>query len=385
MKDNIERTVVSIFVVTLAVLVIAALVAIRNIQSSIDTSDWVNHTHAVILEGDAVLSSLHAGEAALRNYVLTGDKRDQGAYRAAFNEMVEHLAVAKALTRREKPQQQQFLELEGLLGKRIQFTRELSQITEKEGLEGVRKQLATDDGTLLREIEHLARKMEEGQNVLLQERDRASYRQAQATRWTVITGVTLNFLLLAFAGWLIRDDLAARRRAAEILQQANNQLEATVRERTAELVEANQSLKKQNLERQWANQALAHQLHYSDLIFGSIKELVFVVSKAQHISRLNPEVLHATGFEAPELIGSPLRKVLEILPETSPDGSYQQPVLTRALKEGREIEETPAVLRCKNGQPTPLRISLVPLRDRDKVVGGVITARLANTRNHEPA
>jgi hypothetical protein len=46
-----------------------------------------------------------------------------------------------------------------------------------------------------------------------------------------------------------------------------------------------------------------------------------------------------------------------------------------ALNEGRELQERPAVVLLKNGASAPVRFNLVPLRDDNKVVGGVLTVR----------
>src|SRR5580700_5048908 len=99
MKENIEQRVVGLFVLMVAILVFITISAVRHIQETIKSNDWVNKTHAVIIEVNAVLSSLHAGDSALRTYLMTGDQRDQGAYRSAYAEMLEHLALAKALTK----------------------------------------------------------------------------------------------------------------------------------------------------------------------------------------------------------------------------------------------------------------------------------------------
>ena len=58
-------------------------------------------------------------------------------------------------------------------------------------------------------------------------------------------------------------------------------------DRTAELASTNATLSTENLERQWANQALEHQLRYNHLIVDSINDLVFVLTKALNISRVN--------------------------------------------------------------------------------------------------
>jgi PAS domain S-box-containing protein len=376
----------AVFLAAAVVSMLVALVAVRNIRQSTTSSDWVNHTHAVILEGDAIVSHLHAGEAALRNYLITGDPRDQEAYRAAYGEMIEHVEVAKALTRNEPSPNRQFVQIESLLSQRVDLARQLAQTFEKEGLDGVRRKQAAQTGSdVLRQIQYAVNRQKEDQNKLLGQRDKESFVQAQATRWTVISGVGVNFLLLAFVGWLLRDDLAARRRATVALEEANAQLEAKVQQRTSDLAQANQTLKKENLERRWSNQALIHQLNYSDLIINSIGELVVVISKAENVSRLNPAVLRATAYDSPELVGSPLAKVLMVANEAASPSSSGQLSLPQALREGREIQNASGSLRRKDGQTLPIRFNLVPLRDSNRVVGALLTAHLNPDRGRPAA
>lgn len=378
MKDNTVKRIIGLFVLVLAVLVFVAIISVRNTHRATAGSDWVNHTHAVILEGNAIVSSLHAGDSALRTYLLTGDMRDQGSYRTAYGEMVEHIATAKALTREEPDQHQIFLQLETLIGNHVNFTRTVVQAREQAGLDGAIKALtAQPDQESLDAIQRLNQKLNAEEDALLRDRDKDSYLQAQTTRWTVLAGVAINFLLLAFVSWLIADDIAARRRAATVLQEANAQLEAKVQERTAELVKSNQSLKVENLERLWSNQALGHQLRYSQLIINSIGDLIFVISKALNVSRVNPAVEKQTGWEPQELITRSIERVLQLPPNVPPGSSSLQSQIISALKGGREIQDRPAALLCKDSQIKSVYFSLVPLHDQDKIVGGVITVRLS--------
>ena len=381
MKENIEQRVIGLFVVMLAILVFIASSAVTTIQEAIKSSDWVNKTHAVIIEANAVLSCLHAGDSALRTYLLTGDPRDQGAYRSAYSEMVEHLTVAEALTHsgeEKELQNSQLLELETLISNRIDFTRSVVQAREKGGLDASRQVMAAHpDIEPMGKIQRLVKNITDQENSLLKQRDQDAHLKAQATRTKVYTGVIVNFVLLAFVVWLMRDDLAARRRATLALKEANAQLEAKVQERTAELVKTNQSLKQENLERRWAGQSLDHQLRYSQLIINSIGELVFVVSRALNISRINPAVSHQTSWEPQELVAQSLNRVLRFTAEASAGSPPQNPV-TFAMHEGREIQDRDALLLTKSGKTAPVRYSMIPLRDHDKVVGAVITVRMQN-------
>src|SRR5882672_5297819 len=121
--DRTIRRVLAFFLLIAAVLLTVVVVAVRNINGSERANDWVNHTHAVILEVDAVLAGVHVGDGALRTFTMTADARDQAAARDAFAEMDEHVAVAKALTRDEPAQRDQILRLETLATKRAELAR----------------------------------------------------------------------------------------------------------------------------------------------------------------------------------------------------------------------------------------------------------------------
>ncbi len=84
MKEKIEQRVIGLFVLMLAILGYIAWSSMKTPVEAKKSSDWVNKTHAIIIDVNAVLSSLHAGDSALRTYLLTGDPRDQGAYRSAI-------------------------------------------------------------------------------------------------------------------------------------------------------------------------------------------------------------------------------------------------------------------------------------------------------------
>lgn len=378
MKENIIRRVVALFILMLVVLAYVAVSAVRNIQQSIKSEDWVNHTHAVIMDADDILSYLHAGDSSLRNFLITGDRRDQEAYRLDYGTMVEKLVDAEALTRwgdEEKPLHDRILDLQVLISNRNDVARSIVQSFNSGGLAGARTLFATHpDVESIGKIERAVGNLIGYEENLLRERDKEEHLQAQATRLTVYTGVAANFVLLGIMLWLIMDDLAARRKAAQALEEANAQLEAKVQERTAELVKTNQSLKQENLERRWSYQALDHQLRYNQLIINSIAELVFVVSRALNISRVNPAVVHQTNFEPQELIAQSIERVLQFPPDAT---GAQNPLIT-AMRDGREIQERPATLLNRAGAAIPVHFSLIPLHDQDKVVGGVVTVRLQN-------
>lgn len=377
MKDHIIRRILTFFLVISAILLGVAVTAVHNINQSVAKSDWVNHTHAVLLETEGVLSSLHASDAALHTYLLTGDQHDLAACQEALAELDEHLEVARALTRSDAAQTERFAQLDALVARRISFLSEAAAAKQTNRTEALQTLLATETGrNALREIARKAEQLKSATMTLLEKQDTAAYLQAQRTRWTVWGGVVLNVLLLIGAAWLIRDDLAARRLAAKTLKDANEQLEAKVQERTAELVSANGKLSMENLERQWQNQALAHQVHYNQLIIDSIEELVIVLTKTQKISRVNTAVLRNTGFTSSELINKPLYELVHILVPQDPTGPIVDHVAA-ALHSGRDLRGLPARIDGKAPAKLLGTLTVYPLRDGEKVVGGIATLQLS--------
>jgi PAS domain S-box-containing protein len=385
LKDKTIRRIVLFFLFIAAVLVAVSVQALRNIRHSVADTDWVNHTHAVILETEAVRSGLLAADGLLHTYVLTGDARDMGACREALSDASENMDIAKALTRFEPEQNRQLVEIESMANQRADFIQGVLSARKSGTMESVRGMLAADaGGTAIRDIQKRIDKLKGDELALLTDRDTAAYLQAQATSWTVWTGVALDVLLLAGAAWLVRDDLAARRRAASALEEANAQLEARVQERTADLGSANARLSTENLERRWANHALEHQLRYNHLIVDSISDLVLVLTAALNISRVNPAVVRLTGLEPAELVNQPLSRVAHLASE--PDGAdapLRDPI-AQSLKDGRELQRQPAVVEDRRGRQTRALLSLFPLRDQDRVVGCVVTLQVLTPQSNAP-
>ena len=378
MKDHTVKRILGFFILIFAVVVYVSYDSVRNINRSMSGNDWVNHTHEVILEVNGALSDIRSGDAAVLSYVVTGDVRSKVESKEVFGDLDEQLGVARDDTRHEPAQHEEILRLIGLCNARVDFDRSVLAARDSNDLAQVRSLLAGGAGVeASREIQTLVEKITTEEMALLADRDHAAFDQAQTTRVTVWSGVVLDFFLFSGVAWLIWSDIVARRKAAAALQDANDKLEIRVKERTAELATAVEKLSAENLERRWANQTLEHQLHYNQLIINSINDLVFVLTKAMNISRINPAVVHLVGLEPSELINRPLSSVVRL---DIPDGAAGAPLvdpLTLALSEGRDLRDQPAIVEDKRGRRTPVRLTIFPLRDRDKVVGGIVILQLA--------
>jgi CHASE3 domain sensor protein len=365
-KEGTIRLAYAGVVAACAVVAFAAVAAFRNIDQADATADWVNHTHATIYALDRVLGSVVAGDGAARTHVLTGGARELAEARGEFGEMADHLESLKALTRDDPAVSAQVQELENLVTRHAETA--LARAAARGGRDAasLEQLIASDPGLqTLQEVKRRAARIRAGQFELLDARDRAAYRQTQTTRWVLGTCLVLDVLLLGAVAWLVRDDVATRRRLAETLLAANATLEARVAERTRELQEANRLLTDENLERKWAARSLEHQLRYNQIIVGATSDLAFVVTRNLTITRVNATVMLRTGWPEEEVIGRPLATRLRGI-----DGA------TQAVRAGREIPDQPVQLTDQAGRERTGRYSLLLILDNDKVVGGVVLVRL---------
>jgi CHASE3 domain sensor protein len=374
LKDNILPRVFAFFLVILVVLAAMAVYALQTINRAVVSSDWVNHTYATIYEFENISSGLRQSDGLMRTYALTGEPRDLASAREGFARLSERFDTAKALTRDDDPTHQAVLRLETLVQQRETLAQQIGTARTLNQGDTVRTLLAADAGSdAVATIERGFGTLRDAQYDKLSERDRASYRQAQTTRWVVSLGIGLNFILLVTVGWLLRDDIAARRRATTALAEANAQLENKVRDRTAELSAANENLLAENRERKWTIASQEHQLRYNQLIVNSVNDLVFVLTKVLTITRINAAVVHTTGREDETIITRPIAEVVEVAfdPVTGLNP------LARALIEGHELRQHPVVVLGQGKRRIPGRLTLIPLRDQDKVVGGVAVVQVA--------
>lgn len=385
-KDTLITRVIALFCVVFAVLVVMAGYAVWTINRAVESTDWVNQTYATIYELETINSSLHVAEGYARTYAQTGNARDLAAAQNAFDQVAEHLDTAKGLLRRDAKASERLAAVAARTQEREAFAKAIFAAQKARQPDKVQSLLTGDAGPeAVAAIQDGLAKLRDEQFELLSARDQVSYSRAQNTRWVVGLGIGLNFALLGAIGWLLRDDIAARRRAATAMAEANAQLETKVRERTAELRETNEKLETENLERTWTITSQEHQIRYNQRIIESLGELVFVITKAINITRINPAVVHQTGREELDILMKPLHTVIEC----PPDSDTGLDPLDRALQEGRELRDHPVHVLGRGGRRLPARLVLSPIYDENRVVGAVIIVQVAfsapNTSSTPPS
>jgi two-component system, cell cycle sensor histidine kinase and response regulator CckA len=171
-------------------------------------------------------------------------------------------------------------------------------------------------------------------------------------------------------------DVTERKRAEEALAAYRQHLEELVRERTAELTQANEKLREEVAERKRAEAALRKEQDFSSRILGVANALIVVLDREGRIVLFNRKCEEVTGWSEAEVRGRPIwdillperfvpvaREEFARLGERDAFSRFENSWLTRGGRE-RIVEWSNAVLRDETGEVALVIGTGVDITDR---------------------
>ncbi len=170
-------------------------------------------------------------------------------------------------------------------------------------------------------------------------------------------------------------DITEQKAVEEELRKYREHLEELVRERTAELEQANQQLQQllQYIEiterkavEEWLDVASEGEPHGAF----ATDEGVITTDARGAIVLMNPAAEHLTGYRREEIAGTPLEQIFSF---GSGDADAHESPFVGALTQGLPVEYPgTVVLRRKDGSTCSVRITGEPIRDAQETVIGMI-------------
>jgi PAS domain S-box-containing protein len=135
-------------------------------------------------------------------------------------------------------------------------------------------------------------------------------------------GLDMEAMRAGAADYLVKDKVTAdlmersiryaldRKQARDALQAAHDALEARVKERTAELAEANVALKNEIEERRQAQEAIARAKQEWERTFDTVPDLIAILDQHFRIVRVNKAMADRMGVAPEDAVGTPCHKLV---------------------------------------------------------------------------
>lgn len=250
MAGKVGGTLALAFLASVFFLIIIGFVSYNSVRTLISNNERVNHSQQVLDQLQEVRTLVIQVETDARGYLLTGDAVYAEAYQRDLLEIPAKIGALKDKTADNPSQQQRFPALEQAIRSRLDLLDEyikrrevlgVTVIPAGQGAEGKRRMDAVRAS-----LDEIAAHERE----LLLERSEESQRSAQRLFVTLSLALLGSLALLCFVFYLALRDIKARRDNEVRLAAARDEMEDRVRERTAELSEANTELERSNRELQ---------------------------------------------------------------------------------------------------------------------------------------
>ena len=177
--------------------------------------------------------------------------------------------------------------------------------------------------------------------------------------WADLRGMTARYLgRPANIGTVV--DITELKETEEELKQHRSQLEERVRERTDELVRANERLQREVQDRERAERKSRAEKNFSDSVINSLPGVFYLFDESGRMIRWNDNLEKITGY-LPEDI--PSKNALDFFQKE--DQPRVQERIRETFHQGRSSVE--ATIEAKTGQLTPYLLTGVRLHLEDKI------------------
>lgn len=209
-----------------ALLIFNAATSYRNTLKLIENQQWVSHTHKVLTELEATLSTLKDAETGQRGYLLTGEERYLEPYHSAIARINKQVVGLQQLTADNKRQQQRIRDLKIVIDSKLADLEGTLNLRRKQNLAAAVRQIKTGRGKeIMGDIRQQIATMTTEETQLLQQRARESKRSANLTILSFTVASVVNFLLMVLVYYLVKRDRTLRDKAEIKQNQLLEQLE----------------------------------------------------------------------------------------------------------------------------------------------------------------
>jgi PAS domain S-box-containing protein len=215
MKTHARALVSAGMVLSLALVVGAAVLSLRSLAEQGEAAEMVTHTHVVIEGLESLRAAVLKAEDARRGYVLTGDRGFLERFSMAREELQKQQGALRTLTADNPSQQKRLDEIEPLIHKRTIQLEESLQRPHTAPPDAIETGLTLPGAELTAEIIAVLEAMKEAEQQLLRTRVSQSRESARQTRILLALGCLVAIGLILGVFTMLQREARERARAEE--------------------------------------------------------------------------------------------------------------------------------------------------------------------------
>ncbi len=219
-----------------------ALLSLRAATDLLEIRDRIARTHEIIEELQNVDALIKDADIEARGYTLTGQTEFLEMHRVAVARTQSRMRVLRAMVASDPEPLARLPELERLVSDRVDLITQQIELQESAG-----RQVAaagSADRFSMDQIRRVLRDMSRVEHAVLEERKAEASHATRVAAMTLVAVNAMAFIALFASYGLAVAYLRRRERARQQIERAYSELEARVRERTADLARLNDELNK---------------------------------------------------------------------------------------------------------------------------------------------
>jgi PAS domain S-box-containing protein len=206
------------FGIALAILLVVTALTYRSTDASLETLNWVEHTHRVMEQLDTLSAAYSRAVTSRRSYVVAGDSSQLGEAMGLDARLAEAIAELRGLMN-DNPRQLERLALyEALSKERIA---DLIGAVEERRATGKGVETAKGLALALR-VRTVREAMDDEEKALLAERDSTTRVDLNRVKVAQVVGTCLSLFILLLAFDRLRREVRSRRRSEEALRKSED-------------------------------------------------------------------------------------------------------------------------------------------------------------------
>ena len=197
---RVRGHIVGLLLATLLVIVAVCATGWWSARRVAETWRWVDHTHRVLYELEAVLGQAVSVQAGARGYALTGEERYLEPYHTAMLGLQQTMPRLTQLVADNPRQQARVARLSSLLNEELAIMKDRLAARQRGGLPAASAAAADGRGKKTMDaVRGVIRGMEDEERQLLDERSRAAQRAGQVALGVLLIGGSLIVTLALIA------------------------------------------------------------------------------------------------------------------------------------------------------------------------------------------